>query len=166
MTDTGGRSAPQIPIFRIAFDAYRLGLGAIFTSARMFRFFLYGLVISAVVVGGIRYFRLSGIPYVLTRDSAWQAEFDFTIENSSSMVKSNSACQALSRVSTYGMPLSLKYLIPPATTAEITKPYKKNRNILALVKIAPRPRRYASKAVRKMGIWGALRPPVSVMSAA
>src|SRR5262245_2757077 len=80
MTDTGGRSAPQIPIFRTAFDAYRLGLGAIFTSARMFRFFLYGLVISAVVVGGIRYFRLSGIPYVLTRDSAWQAEFDFTIE--------------------------------------------------------------------------------------
>jgi hypothetical protein len=42
---------PRIPVFRTAYDAYRLGIGAIFGSSAMFRFFVYGSVLSIAVLG-------------------------------------------------------------------------------------------------------------------
>jgi len=42
---------PKIPIWRTAYDAYRLGLGAIFSSGVMFRYFIYGSVMSVTMVG-------------------------------------------------------------------------------------------------------------------
>jgi hypothetical protein len=41
---------PTIPVFRTAYDAYRLERSAIFSSGKAFRFFLYGSVISAAEV--------------------------------------------------------------------------------------------------------------------
>ena len=53
MTETSVAAQPKIPVFRTAYDAYRLGIGAIFSSGKMFRFFMYGFVLSIAVVGTI-----------------------------------------------------------------------------------------------------------------
>jgi len=51
MTDvTAGLSRPKIPVWRTAYDAYRLGLGAIFSSGKMFRFFVYGSALSIAIL--------------------------------------------------------------------------------------------------------------------
>jgi len=46
MTDVSASpSRPKIPVWRTAYDAYRLGLGAVFSSGAMFRYFIYGSVL-------------------------------------------------------------------------------------------------------------------------
>ena len=39
------------PVWRTAYEGYRLGIGAIFSSGVMFRFFVYGSVLSIAVLG-------------------------------------------------------------------------------------------------------------------
>jgi hypothetical protein len=52
MTDISAAAPhPKIPVFRTAYDAYRLGFGAIFSSGKMFRFFVYGSVLWISLVG-------------------------------------------------------------------------------------------------------------------
>lgn len=57
MTDiSAGPLRPKIPVWRTAYDGYRLGIGAIFSSGAMFRFFVYGSVLSIAVLGAEGYF--------------------------------------------------------------------------------------------------------------
>ena len=52
MTDIAAAlSRPKVPIWHTAYEAYRLGIGAIFSSGVMFRFFIYGSVMSIAIVG-------------------------------------------------------------------------------------------------------------------
>jgi hypothetical protein len=52
MTDiTAALPRPKVPICHTAYDAYRLGIGAIFSSGIMFRFFIYGSIMSIAIVG-------------------------------------------------------------------------------------------------------------------
>jgi hypothetical protein len=52
MTDIAASPArPKIPVWRTAYDAYRLGLGAIFSSGKMFRFFVYGSFLCLTALG-------------------------------------------------------------------------------------------------------------------
>ena len=46
-----GPAPSEISIWRTAYDAYRLGLGAIFSSGVMFRYFVYGSVMSVTMAG-------------------------------------------------------------------------------------------------------------------
>lgn len=50
---------PKIPVWRTAYDGYRLGIGAIFSSGAMFRFFVYGSVSLVAVFGVFLYGNLS-----------------------------------------------------------------------------------------------------------
>ena len=56
MTDiSAALPRPKIPIWRTAYDGYRLGIGAIFSSGAMFRYFVYGSV-SVVTVMGVLFY--------------------------------------------------------------------------------------------------------------
>lgn len=46
---------PKIPVWRTAYEGYRLGIGAIFSSGVMFRFFVYGSVALLAVFGVLAY---------------------------------------------------------------------------------------------------------------
>ena len=60
MTDmTAALPRPKVPIWHTAYDAYRLGIGAIFSSGVMFRFFVYGSVSLLAVFGVFLYGNLS-----------------------------------------------------------------------------------------------------------
>ncbi len=57
MTDiSAALPRPKIPVWRTAYDGYRLGIAAIFSSGAMFRFFVYGSVLSIAVLGAEIYF--------------------------------------------------------------------------------------------------------------
>ncbi|HVR66450.1 MAG TPA: hypothetical protein VMT98_07405, partial [Verrucomicrobiae bacterium] len=65
MTDSASNSsAPRIPVFRTAYDAYRLCFSAIFGSRKILRFFLYGTGLTLGIVGVIKYARLAGFLYL------------------------------------------------------------------------------------------------------
>jgi hypothetical protein len=52
MTDiSAAMPRSKIPVWRTAYDGYRLGIAAIFSSGAMFRFFVYGSVLSIAVLG-------------------------------------------------------------------------------------------------------------------
>jgi hypothetical protein len=56
MTDIAASpTRPKIPVFDTAYDAYHLGVSAAFSSAKMFRFFVYGSVLW-VFAFGIKYY--------------------------------------------------------------------------------------------------------------
>jgi hypothetical protein len=56
MADTfAAAPRPTIPVFRTAYDAYRLGIGAIFSSGAMFRYFIYGSVLW-ISLSGIEFY--------------------------------------------------------------------------------------------------------------
>jgi hypothetical protein len=56
MSDASANTArPKIPVFRTAYDGYRLGIGAIFSSGAMFRYFIYGSVLSLAVLAAETY---------------------------------------------------------------------------------------------------------------
>jgi len=56
MTDvSAGGPRPKIPVWRTAYDAYRLGLGAVFSSGVMFRFFVYGSLLCLATLSGYFY---------------------------------------------------------------------------------------------------------------
>lgn len=64
MTDIpAARPRPKIPVWRTAYDGYRLGIGAIFSSGVMFRFFVYGFLSLLIVFGILMYanFRMSAL---------------------------------------------------------------------------------------------------------
>ena len=46
---------PKIPVWRTAYDGYRLGIGAIFSSGIMFRYFVYGSLAIIVATGALFY---------------------------------------------------------------------------------------------------------------
>ena len=41
---------PTVPVFRTAYDAYRLGIGAFFGNSAMFRFLVYGSALSLTIL--------------------------------------------------------------------------------------------------------------------
>src|SRR5262245_58025305 len=52
MTDAfAAAPRPKVPIFRTAYDGYRLGIGAIFGNFAMFRYFVYGSVLWISLIG-------------------------------------------------------------------------------------------------------------------
>ncbi|HVR66449.1 MAG TPA: hypothetical protein VMT98_07400 [Verrucomicrobiae bacterium] len=60
MTDiSAALPRPKVPVWRTAYDGYRLGIGAIFSSGAMFRFFVYGSVLSIAALGAEIYFLFS-----------------------------------------------------------------------------------------------------------
>ncbi len=46
---------PKIPVWRTAYDGYRLGIGVIFASGAMFRYFVYGSVAVVTAMGALFY---------------------------------------------------------------------------------------------------------------
>ena len=50
-----GLPRPKIPAWRTAYDGYRLGLRAIFSSGAMFRYFVYGSVTIVIAMGALFY---------------------------------------------------------------------------------------------------------------
>ncbi len=86
MTDSAaGSSPPKIPVFRTAYDAYRLCFSAIFGCRKVLRFFLYGTGLSLGIVGAIKYARLTGFLY-LPVGAPWRIEINFALETLISII--------------------------------------------------------------------------------